>query len=199
MLDSLPYELPELVTRAPLDIHRSVVLPEWVDWNGHMNVAFYVSAFDQASGAFMRNMGLGRRYVDGKLGMTFVLETHVTYDRELREGAPMRFTTQLLARDVEGAQVQQLRVATGRDDAEASQAVGRLTPVDGVDGAQVGNLAEQLEQLLGLLALDGGGEVEVADHEDGVGALGGGDDGGGLELLAGLGLLLGGDARVGQC
>jgi acyl-CoA thioester hydrolase len=31
--------------------------------------------------------------------MTFVLETHVTYDREMRQGAPMRFTTQLLARD----------------------------------------------------------------------------------------------------
>lgn len=99
MLVALPYELPELVTRAPLDIHRSTVLPEWVDWNGHMNVAFYVLAFDQASGAFMRNMGLGRNYVDSKSGMTFVLETHVTYDRELRQGAPMRFTTQLLERD----------------------------------------------------------------------------------------------------
>ena len=99
MLDSLPYELPELVTSAPLDTHRSTVLPEWVDWNGHMNVAFYVTAFDQASGAFIRNMGLGRRYVDGKLGMTFVLEAHITYDREMREGAPMRFTTQLLERD----------------------------------------------------------------------------------------------------
>lgn len=96
---SLTYGMPELVLAAPLDIHRSTVLPEWVDWNGHMNVAFYVLAFDQASGAFMRNMGLGRNYVDGKLGMTFVLETHVTYDRELREGAPMRFTTQLLERD----------------------------------------------------------------------------------------------------
>jgi acyl-CoA thioester hydrolase len=99
MRESLPYELPELVTRAPLDIHRSDVLPEWVDWNGHMNVAFYVAAFDQASGTFMRNMGLGRPYVDGKLGMTFVLETHVTYDREMKGGAPMRFATQLLDRD----------------------------------------------------------------------------------------------------
>src|SRR3954453_24022604 len=99
MLVTLPYQMPELVTSAPLDIHRSTVLPEWVDWNGHMNVAFYVLAFDQASGAFMRNMGLGRPYVDGKHGMTFVLETHVTYDREMRGGAPMRFTTQLLDRD----------------------------------------------------------------------------------------------------
>ena len=100
MLDSLPYELPELVTRAPLDIHRSTVLPEWVDWNGHMNLAFYVTAFDQASGAFMRNMGLGRDYVESKSGMTFVLETHVTYDREMKGGAPMGFTTQLLDRDI---------------------------------------------------------------------------------------------------
>src|SRR5215475_223722 len=99
MLDSLPYEMPELVTRAPLDTHRSEVLPEWVDWNGHMNLAFYVTAFDQASGAFMRNIGLGRNYVNNKLGMTFVLETHVTYDREMKGGAPMRFATQLLDRD----------------------------------------------------------------------------------------------------
>ena len=99
MLVTLPYEMPSLVTTAPLDIHRSTVLSEWVDWNGHMNVAFYVLAFDQASGAFMRNMGLGRNYVESKSGMTFVLETHVTYDREMKGGAPMRFTTQLLARD----------------------------------------------------------------------------------------------------
>jgi acyl-CoA thioester hydrolase len=92
----LTYELPPLVTTAPLDIHRSTVLPEWVDWNGHMNVAYYVTAFDRASGAFMRNIGLGRPYVDGKLGMTFVLEMHITYDRELRGGAPMLFKTQLL-------------------------------------------------------------------------------------------------------
>jgi len=42
--------MPELVATAPIDIHRSTVLPEWLDWNGHMNVAFYVLAFDQASG-----------------------------------------------------------------------------------------------------------------------------------------------------
>ena len=95
----LPYEMPPLITTAPLDIHRCAVLPEWLDWNGHMNVAFYVAAFDQASGAFMRNIGLGRHYVDGKHGMTFVLETHVTYDREMKGGALMRFTTQLLDRD----------------------------------------------------------------------------------------------------
>lgn len=101
----LTYEMPPLVTKAPLDIHRAVVEPAWVDWNGHMNVAYYVTAFDRASGAFMRNIGLGRNYVNNKLGMTFVLEMHITYDRELREGAPMAFKTQLLDRDAKRVHV----------------------------------------------------------------------------------------------
>ena len=53
MLATLPYELPELVTRAPLDVHASTVLPEWVDWNGHMNVGLYVVAFDKATGKLL--------------------------------------------------------------------------------------------------------------------------------------------------
>ncbi|MGE0421224.1 MAG: thioesterase family protein [Reyranellaceae bacterium] len=97
--EPLPYELPELDLVAPLDRHRSVVKDEWVDWNGHMNMARYMEAFDYASGAFHTQIGMGRRYIDNKLGMTFVIEAHITYDRELRGGAPLRFTTQLLDHD----------------------------------------------------------------------------------------------------
>ena len=38
-------------------------------------------------------------FVAGKLGMTFVLEAHVTYDREVKEGDPLRITTQILDHD----------------------------------------------------------------------------------------------------
>jgi len=99
MLVTLPYEMPALVTTAPLDIHRSTVLPEWLDWNGHMNVAFYVLAFDKATDTLCAQFGCSFEYTRDKIGMTFVLETHVTYDREMRGGAAMRFTTQLLAHD----------------------------------------------------------------------------------------------------
>ena len=33
---------------APLVLYRDVVRPEWVDYNHHLNVAFYVRAFDIA-------------------------------------------------------------------------------------------------------------------------------------------------------
>ena len=48
---------------APLDRHRARVLPEWIDYNGHMNVAFYLYAFDQATETFCREMGCDAAYV----------------------------------------------------------------------------------------------------------------------------------------
>ena len=88
---------PEL--SAPLDIHRAHVLPEWIDWNGHMNVGFYVVAFDKATDTLCQQLGIGWEYTRDKIGMTFVLEAHVTYDREVKEGDPLRITTQILDHD----------------------------------------------------------------------------------------------------
>ena len=44
---------------APLDIHRATVLPEWIDCNGHMNVGFYVVAFDKATDTLCNQFGVG--------------------------------------------------------------------------------------------------------------------------------------------
>jgi len=100
---SFPYPLPELDLGAPLDRHRASVKPEWIDGNGHMNVAYYVLAFDHATDTFAEQLGIAWTYVEHKLGMTFVLEAHVTYDREVREGDPLRITTQLLDHDAKRA------------------------------------------------------------------------------------------------
>ncbi len=56
----------------------------------------------------------------------------------------------LLARDVEGEQVQQVGVAAGRDDTEAPHAVAGMAPVDRLDRPEVGDLLEQLDQVVGL-------------------------------------------------
>ncbi|HEX2886182.1 thioesterase family protein [Vineibacter terrae] len=96
---TLPYPLVDLDLAAPLDRHRATVLPEWIDWNGHMNVGFYVVAFDKATDTLCTQLGVGWEYTREKVGMTFVLEAHVTYDREVREGDPLRITTQVLDYD----------------------------------------------------------------------------------------------------
>jgi len=84
---------------SPLCLYTGEALPEWIDYNGHMNVAYYVLAFDRATDAFMECLGMGRDYQERQRCSTFVVETHVNYQRELVAGDPMRITTQLLGFD----------------------------------------------------------------------------------------------------
>ena len=95
----LPFALPPLDLSAPLNQHRARVRPEWIDGNGHMNVGFYVVAFDHATDTLCELLGVSWEYTRRELGMIFVLEAHVTYDRELLPDAPYRVTTQLLDHD----------------------------------------------------------------------------------------------------
>jgi acyl-CoA thioester hydrolase len=84
---------------APLELHRDKVRPEWIDYNGHMNVAYYVLAFDYATDAFFDYLGLDKHYRDTSGNSTFAVEAHLTYQREVAEGDALRFTTQLLGFD----------------------------------------------------------------------------------------------------
>jgi acyl-CoA thioester hydrolase len=81
---------------APLQIHQESVLSEWIDYNGHMNVAYYVLAFDHATDAWFGLLGLGEKYVEATNCSIFQLECHVNYFEEVTAQAPLRFELQLL-------------------------------------------------------------------------------------------------------
>ena len=84
------------MTDAPLVLYRDVVRPEWVDDNRHLNVAFHVRAFDFATDAFFDHAGVYLDYIERTGCSLYVREMHVSYHREMKEGAPMRFVTQVL-------------------------------------------------------------------------------------------------------
>ncbi len=87
------------IEAVPLTLHRETVRPDWIDYNGHMNVAYYVLAFDHATDALLDALDLGRGYLERSGCSMFVVEAHVTYDREVGQGDPLIFTTQLLGHD----------------------------------------------------------------------------------------------------
>ncbi len=84
---------------APYERFAGEVLPEWIDYNGHMNLAYYTVLFDQATDLLFDELGLGLDYRRDRLLGTFVAETHNRYERELLVGARMRITTQILGTD----------------------------------------------------------------------------------------------------
>ena len=82
-----------------LVVHRSAVLPEWIDYNGHMNVAFYLLAFDEALDVLFDRIGLTQPYRRQHAVSTFALEVHLCYIREVSLEDRLRFEVQMLDLD----------------------------------------------------------------------------------------------------
>jgi acyl-CoA thioester hydrolase len=78
---------------------EGVVLPEWIDANGHMNLAYYVVLFDQATDSMYDVLGVGQAYRDVTCNSTFTAETHTLYEREVRLGERVRVVPHLLGVD----------------------------------------------------------------------------------------------------
>ena len=81
------------------DIFRSApltVLPEWIDYNGHLNMAYYSVLMDQGADQSYPLLGFGPDYRDRTGCTTYVAECHICYVRELHEGDRVICTFQLI-------------------------------------------------------------------------------------------------------
>ena len=89
----------EIPFAPPLVIHRETVRPDWIDYNGHMNVAFYVMAFDHATDGLFDVLGIGVEYCRRENRSVFAVEQHIAYKRELKRGEDLVVSSQLLGFD----------------------------------------------------------------------------------------------------
>ncbi len=82
-----------------MEVSRGTVLPEWIDINGHMNVAYYVLAFDRGIDALWERFGITDEHIQTQGSSTFAVESHLLYRRELQVNDPFIVTAQILAYD----------------------------------------------------------------------------------------------------
>src|ERR1700681_1446114 len=75
------------------------VEPQWIDYNGHLNMAYYNVLFDRAVDDTYALIGVGSVYVAKRRHSVFTAEVHVRFLRELHAGDPVRVTFQLLDYD----------------------------------------------------------------------------------------------------
>jgi len=62
------------------------IIKEWIDYNGHMNMAYYVLIFDQAWENILNIFLMGGENAEESKRTTMVVETRTTYDSEVKEG-----------------------------------------------------------------------------------------------------------------
>jgi acyl-CoA thioester hydrolase len=76
-----------------------VVRPDWIDYNGHMNVGYYHVAFDIAAEEFFQFLGFTPEFRERHGATTFALEAHLNFLREVKAGDALRFDARLLDHD----------------------------------------------------------------------------------------------------
>jgi acyl-CoA thioester hydrolase len=82
-----------------LSAHDETIRPEWIDSNGHMNLAYYIVIFDRALDVAFEVLDIGTDYRRRTGNSSFAAETHTLYRREVREGDAVRVTTRVLGVD----------------------------------------------------------------------------------------------------
>lgn len=76
---------------SPLSIR-----PEWIDYNGHLNLAYYHVLFDQGADEDLAALGLGADYARSRGMTTYVAENHVCYVREVFQRDSVFVTGQIV-------------------------------------------------------------------------------------------------------
>ncbi len=84
---------------------------QWIDYNGHFNMAYYGVLFDRAADQMFEALGLGPDYVKSTNNSFFTLETHCSYLREVQASEVVTIASQILDHDHKRVHyVQQMRL-----------------------------------------------------------------------------------------
>ena len=62
------------------------IIKEWTDYNNHMNLSYYILVFDKGAEVFLSKFKMGEHSAKTTKKSTMVVETHTTYNNEVKEG-----------------------------------------------------------------------------------------------------------------
>jgi acyl-CoA thioester hydrolase len=98
---------------APFLTTAMQIEPGWIDYNGHLNMAYYNVLFDRGIDQIWLELGIGPDYLKTRNKSTFTAECHVRYLREIHLGDPVRVAIYVIAADEKRLHVfEELRHAT---------------------------------------------------------------------------------------
>ena len=80
-------------------ISNQIIKKEWTDYNNHMNMAYYVLVFDQIWELILEKFKMGEQSAKTTNMSTMVVETHTTYNNEVKEGDEVEINLTFLDHD----------------------------------------------------------------------------------------------------
>ncbi len=82
-----------------LKLHAEPLRDDWLDAYGHLNEAYYLVPFSNASWALQEHFGIGVAYFERTGGAIYTVESHIRYLKEVRAPALMEVESLVLGSD----------------------------------------------------------------------------------------------------
>jgi acyl-CoA thioester hydrolase len=106
---------------SALDTGGRLVPPEWVDYNGHMNDAYYFVASTEATEAFLDHVGLGEAYREESGCGIYTVESHLCFGASVRVGELLSYRSQLLGYDAKRLHIFHQLMTSGGAEAATNE------------------------------------------------------------------------------
>lgn len=126
------------------------ILPEWIDYNGHLMDGYYLVAFSDATEAVLAELGFGPAYLERTGCTIYTVEAHLTYRREVSLDTPISVATHVVDHDAKRIHVvhDMTDSSTGERLATAEvmfvhvdQSTGKVAPMPEAQAASVAAMA----------------------------------------------------------
>lgn len=138
-----------MASSAPLRLLHARVIPEWIDYNGHMTEHRYLDLFGQTTDRFLAFIGVDSDYLQ-KGYSYYTVETHIMHQAEAKAGEELHVETQLLSYDEKRIH---LFHVLKREEKQLASAEQMLLHVDTVNSKAVSADISILSSLKALSAL----------------------------------------------
>ena len=100
-----------------LSLHSEPVQDSWLDAYGHLNEAYYLVAFSNATWPLQAHFGIGTEYFDETGGAVYTLETHLRYLDEVRAPAQLDIKSMIFGSDAKHIHFGHIMEVDGRERA----------------------------------------------------------------------------------
>lgn len=84
---------------SALQTLQTPVIKDWIDYNGHLNDAYYLVIFTQATDALQNHLGLTLEHIKHTGETLFTVETHLAYVQQVGLGEVVTISSKILETD----------------------------------------------------------------------------------------------------
>lgn len=107
----------EMTGEAPLHLHRARVIPDWVDYNGHLSEAYYVLIFGHATDALLDAIGMDETYRARTGRSVYTVDARIVYLSEVACGEEVEVCSWIVGADPKRMLVHHAMSRAGQDGA----------------------------------------------------------------------------------